>query len=481
MTDLELEKRLREALAHTAPDDKEEILSRCEERKERQIFMTTKQKKAFVRNLVAACLALALVGGGGVVYHQSYAVASVVSLDVNPSIELTVNQKGRVLACSPLNQEAGEILADMNGGLDLEGTKVDVAVNAVVGSLVRHGYLDSVSSAILISVEDRNGDRAARLRQELTSTVDSLLRGQSSDASVLSQTLTLDAQLDQQAKDTGISTGKAALVRQVLAVNSSLKFDALAELSVEELNDLLEAGVPAMPIGGNKAVELAEQYAGTTAMDTVRTEVDPELDDTPAHYEVELYHPEWGKFEYWIDAYTGAVLSGQADLMNHHSTQSYLAEEDARNRALEHMAAQYPELSAYNTLDLRVRLDRDEDGVHYDVEFYCGGYEFEYEIDAYTGAVLDWDTDDRPVPAAVESQKPAAAASGDVGEAAARVAALAHAGVREADAFDWETERDREDGRLEYEIGFKAAGWEYSYTIDGATGAVLEYEKDWDD
>ena len=44
-----------------------------------------------------------------------------------------------------------------------------------------------------------------------------------------------------------------------------------------------------------------------------------------------------------------------------------------------------------------------------------------------------------------------------------------------------EVDRDWEDGRLEYEVEFKAGGMEYEYTIDGATGSILEYEQEWDD
>ena len=112
--------------------------------------------------LAAACAALVLLGagGGGLFYYQSYAVASVVSLDVNPSIELKVNRGERVISCTALNTEAA-VLFDMNGGADLKGTKLDVAVNAIVGALVREGYMDSISSAILISVEDK--DQAERV------------------------------------------------------------------------------------------------------------------------------------------------------------------------------------------------------------------------------------------------------------------------------------------------------------------------------
>ena len=90
----------------------------------------------------------------------------------------------------------------MSNGADLKGAKLDVAVNAIVGSLVRNGYLDSISSAILISVEDKNTARAEKLQRELTSTVDGVLQTSAAKAAVLTQTLTQDAGREQQARKT---------------------------------------------------------------------------------------------------------------------------------------------------------------------------------------------------------------------------------------------------------------------------------------
>lgn len=177
---------------------------------------------------MAACLAVLLLGGG-VLVQQAHAVTSVVSLDVNPSIELRVNSREKVVSCQALNDEAAAVLADMDGGRDLKGVKADVAVNAIVGSLVRCGYLDSLSSAILISVEDKDQARAQRLQQELTSVAGGALGD--SQAAVLSQTVQQDKDLEKLAKANHISTGKAALIRQAMALNSSLTFEGLAKLS----------------------------------------------------------------------------------------------------------------------------------------------------------------------------------------------------------------------------------------------------------
>lgn len=423
MTSEKLEQRLASAVEKTAPNDVNGVLSRCEERKGTVIPMTAKKTtKRKWTTLVAACLAVMLLGGGGLFYQQANAVASVVSLDVNPSIELKVNRSEKVLACTPLNEDAKAILADMGNGADLKGAKLDVAVNAIVGSLVRNGYLNSISSAIMISVEDKDTARAEKLQRELTSTVDGVLQTSESRASVLTQTLTQDAGLTQQARENSISTGKAALVNRVLALNATLKFDALAKLSVEELKDLAEAGAPAMPIGMDAARSAAEEYAGTTAVDSVTAEVDPELDESPAHYEVELQTAR-GEFKYLVDAYTGKVLSGQKDL---------LAAVSASNETTK-PSGQKPAPASNETTK---------------------------------------PSDQKPAPSGTVQ---------DIGYAKAKSIALNHAGLRENQAYDMDIELDDEDGTLIYEVEFKSGNMEYDYEIDAASGAILKHETELDD
>ena len=423
MTNEKMEQRLAAAVEKTAPNDVNGVLSRCEERKGTVIPMTTKKTtKRKWTSLIAACLAVMLLGGGGLFYQRANAVASVVSLDVNPSIELKVNRSEKVLVCTPLNEDAKAILADMDNGADLKGAKLDVAVNAIVGSLVRNGYLNSISSAIMISVEDRDTARAEKLQRELTSTVDGVLQTSESRASVLTQTLTQDPGLERQARENSISTGKAALVNHVLALNSALKFDALAKLSVEELKDLAEAGAPAMPIGKAAAAYAAEQYAGTTAVDSVTAEVDPELDESPAHYEVEL-QTAWGEFEYLVDAYTGKVLSGQKDL---------LAAVSASNETTK-PSGQKPASASNETTK---------------------------------------PSDQKPAPSGTVQ---------DIGYAKAKSIALNHAGLSENQAYDMDIELDDEDGKLVYEVEFKSGNMEYDYEIDAASGTILKHEAELED
>ena len=403
MTNEKMEQRLASALEKTAPDDVSGVLSRCEVRKGTVINMTTRKpaRKKWPA-LVAACLAVMLLGGGGVFYQQANAVASVVSLDVNPSIELKVSRSEKVLACAPLNDDAKTILADMGDGADLKGAKLDVAVNAIVGSLVRNGYLSSISSAIMISVEDKDTARAEKLQRELTDAVDGVLQTSEAKASVLTQTLTQDTARDQQAQENNISTGKAALVNRVLAINPELQFDALAKLSVEELKDLAEAGAPAMPIGKDKAMDIAvAEFGKASTAEILHSEVDPELDESPAHYEVEITGRNGEEIEYKIDAYSGAVIAVKREMADDDEaseaqpakhTQPGTAQDIGHAKA-KSIALNHAGVDANTVYDMNIQLDVEDGTIIYEVEFKSGNREYDYEIDAATGAILHHETE----------------------------------------------------------------------------------------
>ena len=395
MTNEKMEQRLASALEKTAPDDVSGVLSRCEVRKGTVSSMkanhTIKKKWA---TLVAACLAVILLGGGGALYQQANAAASVVSLDVNPSIELRVSRSEKVLACAPLNEDAKAILADMGGGADLKGAKLDVAVNAIVGSLVRNGYLSSISSAIMISVEDKNTARAEKLQRELTDAVDGVLQTSDAKASVLTQTLTQDAAREQQARENSISTGKAALVNRVLAINPALQFEALSKLSVEELKDLAEAGAPAMPIGKDKALSIAAAAFSRDLADEIRySEVDVELDESPAQYEVEITGQKGEEIEYKIDAYTGTILESKRETEEKTSAAQPTFSGDIGHAKAKSIALNHAGVSENKAYDMEIELDEEDGTLVYEVEFKSGGMEYSYEINAATGAIVKQETE----------------------------------------------------------------------------------------
>lgn len=480
MTDKKMEQKLASAVEKTAPNDVFDVLSRCEARKGTVIQMTTqKTTKRKWTALIAACLALMLLVGGGVFYQNANAnaVASVVSLDVNPSIELKVSDRKTVIACTPLNEDAKTILADMKNGADLKGTKLDVAVNAIVGSLVRNGYLDSISSALMISVEDKDLARAENLQRELTSTVDLVLQTAASKASVLTQTLTKNTELEKQARENNISTGKAALVNRILSLNPTLKFEELAALSVGELKDLAEAGAPAMPIGKKAALDIATaEFLKVSSSEILSGEVDSELDESPAFYEVEIVSRDGEEFEYKIDAYTGTVTESKREPADNPDSsagrpsdpeQPVIGYAKAKSVAMEHAG-----VSADNVCDMNVKMDIEDGVLVYEIEFRCGDTEYDYKIDAFSGAILESESETETL----AEQPSANPEQPKIDAAEAKSVALEHAGVGADSVRDMTVTQDTESGIPVYEIEFKSGDIAYEYEIDARSGAILCHE-----
>ena len=470
----ELEQRLRTAMDHAAPDALDRILASCEAQKGIVIPMEQARKprrRRWASLAVAAALAVVCCVFGLTSWRGANAVASVVSLDVNPSIQLQVSKNENVLSAEALNEDARVIL----DGMDLKGTQLKVAVNAIVGSLLQNGYLDRLSSAILISVEDDDAQRAARLESDLTAEVGTALENASAGAAILSQILSMDTGLQAQAQSSSISVGKAAMIRDIQSLNSQLDFDALSALSVEELKQLRETGAPDMPIGTAAAAAAAMQYAGVSSS-AVTYDVDPELDEYPAYYEVELYTAS-GEFDYNVDAWTGQVLKGPANVSSitgtttPSGTSGGISADKAKSIALADAG-----VSESSALGLRVKQDWDDGMAIYEVEFRCNGAEYEYDIRSADGAILKSERDDDND----YYYTTAPSASGSlVGEAAAQSAALTHAGVKESDTSYLSCHLEYDDGRVEcYEVEFQAGSTQYEYEIGPYDGAVWKAERE---
>ncbi|MDO4808190.1 MAG: PepSY domain-containing protein [Coriobacteriales bacterium] len=70
------------------------------------------------------------------------------------------------------------------------------------------------------------------------------------------------------------------------------------------------------------------------------------------------------------------------------TTESYIGEEAAKTAALTHAS-----VAQADAIGLKAELDLDDGAAHYDVEFTAGGVEYDYNIDAFTGDVLSYESE----------------------------------------------------------------------------------------
>lgn len=242
MKDNEINNKIKEAFSHAAPDILDSVLSDCSQKKGTVIYMTENGKSKRRMRLIigiAACLLLLLGGFAGYrVYDLNYAVDSTVSLDVNPSIEIKVNQKERILDVTALNEDGKKVIGDM----DFKGSSIDVTVNALIGSMLKNGYLNELANSVLISVDNKNTAKGSQLQARLTDEVGAMLQTESFTGSVLSQTISNSQSLSAATEKYGITEGKAQLINEILKKDSRHTFEDLAKLTINELNLLMNSG-----------------------------------------------------------------------------------------------------------------------------------------------------------------------------------------------------------------------------------------------
>ena len=471
-----IEQKLRDAVDHAAPAFSDGLGAEAARGGAPRQSRRPRRRWVAAVAAVAACAILAVGALGIIRASAAHQPAAVVALDVNPSILLTIDGGERVLKVEAKNDDARRVI----DGMDLTGVPLNVAVNALIGSLLQNGYISELANSILVSVEGGDQQRAAALQERLTREIDELLAGFGVQGAVLSQTLGADDELDALAAAYDISRGKAALIQELLAQNPMLRAEDLAGLTINALGLLLSEAQPAGGvsltgtasesgyIGADAAAAAAYAHAGVAQADAQLISVEMDVEAGRMVYEVEFLSGGLA-YEYDVDAVSGEIVKSSSEdrgaLTAGAADGADIGSDAALAAALAHAGVTQAQASG-----IRVDRDREDGRLVYDIDFISGELEYDYEIDAATGAVIK---QSREHYRGASGGGSIPASSTDIGSDAALQAALAHAGVAQADATGVRVEREYDDGLLVYDVDFYAGSVEYDYEIAGADGTVL--------
>ncbi len=264
---------------------------------------------------------------GIIYYDNNYKAASTVVLDINPSVELQVNKKDKVVGVVALNQDGKNILNDV----DVNDSNIKDAVNVLVDKMLKNGYISADSNSVLVSVKGSDEEKSANIKNEITNEIKENLKAKEIDVSILAQTLDDDDYIEDLADKYDISEGKATLIHQIVKSNmkdhkgNAYTFENLAKLSVNELNLLLSAKQVVLDditatgkvsenayIGEEKAKDIALSKAKISEAKAKNLEVELDSNVDKLVYEVEF---EVGtiEYEYEIDAESGTILKEVKD------------------------------------------------------------------------------------------------------------------------------------------------------------------------
>ena len=406
-----------------------------------------------------ACVIMLFIG---IIFFKNNSNIAVIGIDVNPSLELSINSKNKVVSVNTNNDDAIKVIGDMN----LKGTDVLVAMNAIFGSMVKNGYINDNENSILISLV--HGEYNVN---KLANDVYSQLQNEKVNSSILTLNTNTNDYDNELSKKYNISVSKVKLIKSIINKNSLYKFEDLCKLSTNELNILANSSI-------NKNEEVSTIGSASTSkyisIDTVKDivfkhakvenknvtnlEIEYDYENGNMIYDVE-FHCNNIEYDYEVDAVSGKILKIEIENNNNNnnSNNKYLS----KNK-IEEIAIKKANVSKYYDYDIEFEF---KGGTPiYEVEFETDGAEYEIEIDAKNGNIIKYEVKNKKVDT-----------SKLISKDKAKNIVLNDAKVSEY--YDYEIELDDN----EYEINFETREYEYKYKLDAKTGKILEKDTDKND
>ena len=162
---------------------------------------------------------------------------------------------------------------------------------------------------------------------------------------------------------------KKCLVLLLAVVMMLMSVSALAEITLDE------------------AKQIALERAGVSAGDAVFVKAHPDYDDGRLVYDIEFYV---GSTEYELDvaASDGSITEYETEEHALAAADGQITKESAKQIALAHVG-----LKEEDVTFKKAQQDRDDGRVKFEIEFIANGMEYEFDIDAATGRILEFDVD----------------------------------------------------------------------------------------
>ncbi|HEX3039576.1 MAG TPA: anti-sigma factor domain-containing protein, partial [Caproiciproducens sp.] len=181
---------------------------------------------------VAASVAIVMLLGS-VTAWAYYTPCTYVSLDVNPSIEYSVNRFDRVLSAQAVNSDGADILSD----LSLSNKTIDEAIRDTVDQIQSDGYFKD-SGGIVISTSGDDEQAVQGLAEDLKDVAQEAVKD--SNAPVEVEAISVGRARVLEAQKLGTTPGRLNLVQKLQASAGEESID-LQEWLKKPVKDIMKA------------------------------------------------------------------------------------------------------------------------------------------------------------------------------------------------------------------------------------------------
>lgn len=201
-----------------------------------------KTKSKFAKKLATIAGTAAAIG---IIFIGFWAYSSpyyYVSLDVNPSIEFTLNRFDRVLSVKAVNDDGEEILKEIDLN-ELEYTSVENAINKTVEQISENGYFsEDEESNIVITTSSKDPEKSEELAKNLEQSIaEDLTENEELPEKVEVNAQSVGRERVEEARELGVTPGKLNLVQKLQASAQDPESIILEEWLDKPVKDIMKA------------------------------------------------------------------------------------------------------------------------------------------------------------------------------------------------------------------------------------------------
>ena len=173
----------------------------------------------YIRKLVSMAASVLLVAGIGIGVYAWKNPVQYISIDINPSLELSVNCFQRIISINSLNDDGWKLVKTVS----LKAQTYESGINRIINSAKNLGYINGEGNVLIsISSEDEklNERTQITIREKVTDNI---------------EVMTFDTEEHNTSLKKGLSPGKNNIIEKVIESGIGLDKNDLVDIPVNEL------------------------------------------------------------------------------------------------------------------------------------------------------------------------------------------------------------------------------------------------------
>ena len=187
--------------------------------------MSKIKKIIFIIVLILIILGISIFG---FLYYKTNQVATILTMDINPSISISLNYKNKVLKVEGLNKDGKELLKDNK----LNGNTLENAIEDITKKVIDKGYITENDNYILINVY------GSSIEDKVITLINKQFKENNTKCNIIIQETNEES--TKNAEKYGISESKASYIEDVIKEHNNMTFEDLKDKTINEIMEIIK-------------------------------------------------------------------------------------------------------------------------------------------------------------------------------------------------------------------------------------------------